>query len=171
MSELSCSFCQKPGGEVGKLIAGPDGVRICNECIELCFGIVHPKQPRPDLTFASLREANRARLPSYRNAKGELGGFTVDGSNWLLSQWSNALTGEVGETANLIKKIERDDLSLDATRSELAKELADVACYLDLLANRCGIDLGQAVIDKFNEVSVRVGSPVRLTPYGHYLAK
>lgn len=34
-----CSFCGKPDRKVKKLIAGP-GVYICNECIELCNGIV-----------------------------------------------------------------------------------------------------------------------------------
>ncbi|MGY0711770.1 MazG-like family protein [Azospirillum argentinense] len=71
-------------------------------------------------------------------------------------------TDKLGETANLIKKIERGDLTLDEARPALAKELADVQTYLDLLAFRAGVDLGQATIAKFNEVSVRVGSPVRL---------
>jgi NTP pyrophosphatase (non-canonical NTP hydrolase) len=42
------------------------------------------------------------------------------------------------------------------------KELADVVTYLDLLAFQLNIDLGDAVIQKFNEVSIRVGSTVRL---------
>lgn len=36
---LSCSFCGKFQTEVKKLIAGPS-VFICNECIELCHGII-----------------------------------------------------------------------------------------------------------------------------------
>lgn len=35
----NCSFCGKPDNKVKKLIAGP-GVYICNECIDLCSGIV-----------------------------------------------------------------------------------------------------------------------------------
>lgn len=37
--ELNCSFCGKSQHEVIKLIAGPM-VFICNECIELCVGII-----------------------------------------------------------------------------------------------------------------------------------
>lgn len=33
---LACSFCMKPSAAVGKLIAGPDDVFICNECVGLC---------------------------------------------------------------------------------------------------------------------------------------
>ncbi len=35
-----CSFCGKSQDEVRKLIAGPDGVFICNECVDLCIGII-----------------------------------------------------------------------------------------------------------------------------------
>ena len=34
--EQSCSFCGKDKSKVKKLIAGPDGVFICDECVELC---------------------------------------------------------------------------------------------------------------------------------------
>jgi NTP pyrophosphatase (non-canonical NTP hydrolase) len=50
----------------------------------------------------------------------------------------------------------------DEERQELALELADVQAYLDLLARRAGIDLGAATREKFNIVSDRVGSDVKL---------
>ncbi len=37
---VRCSFCNKPQSEVGTLIAGP-GVYICDECVELCQGIIN----------------------------------------------------------------------------------------------------------------------------------
>ena len=37
---LNCSFCGKPQRQVRKLIAGPDGVYICDECVDLCNDIV-----------------------------------------------------------------------------------------------------------------------------------
>ena len=36
----SCSFCGKNQSEVRKLIAGPAGVFICDECIQVCDGLV-----------------------------------------------------------------------------------------------------------------------------------
>ena len=36
---LYCSFCGKSQHEVRKLIAGPT-VFICDECVELCMGII-----------------------------------------------------------------------------------------------------------------------------------
>ena len=114
------------------------------------------------LTFNVLRGANTARLPTFKNSKGEPAHSEPDGSDWCLAQWANAVTGELGEAANIIKKVDRGDLTLDEARPSLAKEFADIVTYLDILAMRAGIDLGKATMDKFNEVSIRVGSPVRI---------
>lgn len=114
------------------------------------------------LTFAQLRGANTARLPQFKNAKGKPAHSEVDGSDWSLNDWMTAVAGEVGETANLLKKVRRGDMSLDEARDELAKEIADIAIYLDILAFRCGIDLDRAIRLKFNTVSKRVGSNVFL---------
>lgn len=67
-----------------------------------------------------------------------------------------AVTGEVGEAANIIKKIRRGDMTLDEARLSLANELADAATYLDILAYRAGINLGKAIESKWNETSRRV---------------
>lgn len=112
------------------------------------------------LTFADLRNANRFRLPIFKNRHGKAYHTEEDGAEWSISDWFMATTGELGELGNLLKKVRREDLSLDDARQEIANELADVACYLDILALRCGVDLGQAVIAKFNQVSQRVGAPV-----------
>lgn len=37
---VRCSFCGKTQDEVEKLIAGPGGVFICDECVELCCDII-----------------------------------------------------------------------------------------------------------------------------------
>ncbi|MCR5590329.1 MAG: ATP-dependent Clp protease ATP-binding subunit ClpX [Lachnospiraceae bacterium] len=38
--DIRCSFCGKGQDQVKKLIAGPEGVFICDECIEVCMEIV-----------------------------------------------------------------------------------------------------------------------------------
>ena len=37
---VRCSFCNKPQSQVRKLIAGPNGAYICDECIEICAEII-----------------------------------------------------------------------------------------------------------------------------------
>ena len=39
--ELHCSFCGKSRDQVDKLIQGPDGVYICDECVETCSDIIN----------------------------------------------------------------------------------------------------------------------------------
>ena len=39
-SEVRCSFCNKTQSQVRKLIAGPAGVYICDECIDICADIL-----------------------------------------------------------------------------------------------------------------------------------
>jgi NTP pyrophosphatase (non-canonical NTP hydrolase)/phage FluMu protein Com len=113
------------------------------------------------LTFSTLRGANRARLPQFKNKHGELT-HGPDKPDWTPAQWLQAVVGELGEYANVRKKFERGDIDLQTFRLLAIPELADVVVYLDLLANSLHIDLSTAVTEKFNEVSKRVGSNVRL---------
>jgi len=36
MAEKKCSFCGKPQSEAKVLIAGPDDIHICDDCIQQC---------------------------------------------------------------------------------------------------------------------------------------
>lgn len=114
------------------------------------------------LTFRQLREANCKRLPQFKNSRGELAHTKADGSDWSPAQWLQAVVGELGEYANQRKKFERGDIDEATFLREAADELADVTTYLDILAAQLGIDLGAAVVSKFNRVSERVGSSVKL---------
>jgi hypothetical protein len=122
-----------------------------------------------NLTFDTLRKANFTRNPLFKNNHGVVCHFSADGSEWTPAQWLQAMIGELGEYANKRKKFERGDLTFDEFEKEARKELADVQIYLDILAARCldskdahptGVNLGQATMDKFNEVSVRTGVDV-----------
>ena len=37
---LRCSFCGKPEGQVHRMIQGPGGIRVCDECVQLCMSIL-----------------------------------------------------------------------------------------------------------------------------------
>ncbi len=91
-------------------------------------------------------------------------GFNHKLDSWTLCDWMTALTGEVGEAANVIKKLKRiqdkipgNSQTKEELTQQLADELADVACYLDLLAQSAGLDLETIRERKFNEVSMRIG--------------
>jgi NTP pyrophosphatase (non-canonical NTP hydrolase) len=118
------------------------------------------------LTFDTLRRANAERLPLFKNSKGFAAHSKADGSDWSRSDWLEAITGELGEYANKSKKFRRGDISQAEFLVEAEKELADVVTYIDILAAQLGVDLGEAIRKKFNEVSTRVGAPVYISDCG-----
>ena len=42
--EIRCSFCGKTQEQVKKLIAGPSGVYICDECVDICADIIDEEE-------------------------------------------------------------------------------------------------------------------------------
>ena len=95
-------------------------------------------------------------------------GFDHPINGWSLSDWMTATIGELGEAANIAKKLNRvrdgipgNSETPEQLRAELADELADTFIYLDLLAQSEGIDLSAAVPAKFNRTSRKIGSSVK----------
>ena len=39
-TKIRCSFCGKTEDQVRKLIAGPDGAYICDDCVAICSEII-----------------------------------------------------------------------------------------------------------------------------------
>lgn len=100
---------------------------------------------------------------NLRRCTGE-NGFNQPLEMWSLSDWFTATMGELGEAANIAKKLNRvrDDIkgnteSPEELKEMLADEIADTFIYLDLLAQSEGIDLMSAVIRKFNKTSRKIG--------------
>ena len=48
--EYTCSFCGKQKEEVKTLIAGPNQY-ICNECVDLCYDIIHESRSKNEETY------------------------------------------------------------------------------------------------------------------------
>ena len=67
---LFCSFCGKPKELAKRLIAGPNGVYICDECIDICKDVL-----RQDEEKESAPEAVRLLKP--HEIKAELDKYIV----------------------------------------------------------------------------------------------
>lgn len=80
-------------------------------------------------------------------------------NDWSPTDWGCALGGETGELQNMLKKMKRGE---HIPIEKLENEVGDIYAYLDLTCSRLGINIGKAIIDKFNIVSDRVGSPIKL---------
>lgn len=113
------------------------------------------------LQFNHLRGANVRRCEEVFHPLAE----------WSPTDWATAMAGECGEVCNEVKKLRRlddadkaDDVPIHRMhlRANIADELADLVIYADLLAARLGIDLGDAVRCKFNLVSEKNETTIRL---------
>ncbi len=51
--KVRCSFCGKPQEQVRKLIAGPNGAFICDECVDICSEIIEEEFARDELDLQS----------------------------------------------------------------------------------------------------------------------
>lgn len=115
-------------------------------------------------TFNELRLLNTKRAERWHGPHSE---------PWTGADWSNAMCGEAGETANAVKKMRRlethvhsnnpaQPTDVQIARDMIAKEIGDTLLYLDLLAAHYEIDLGETLCKVFNQVSEREGLPERL---------
>lgn len=103
-------------------------------------------------------ESNRLRCESKD-------GFNHHLSDWSLSDWMTATMGELGEAANIVKKLNRvrdgmgsfNDESVAELKIGLRNEIADTFIYLDLMAQAAGFSLEEAVDDKFVQTSKKIG--------------
>lgn len=94
-------------------------------------------------------------------------GFNHPLQSWSLSDWFLATTGELGEAANVAKKLNRvrdgipgNKQTPEELREKLKREIGDTYIYLDLLTQAAGIDLEDAIITSFNEKSKEVGCSI-----------
>lgn len=116
-------------------------------------------------TFDQFSQINRQRAERWHHGSIE---------TWSFTDWSNAMAGEAGEVCNAVKKYRRveDQMqghdgdtpqphNLEDARKAVGKEIGDVFTYLDLLAQRFGLNLFECVRDTFNFISEREGFPER----------
>ena len=65
--EIKCSFCNKTQDQVKKLIAGPAGVYICDECVEICSDIIAEEfDDEPEVAERD-QQINLLKLVEIRN--------------------------------------------------------------------------------------------------------
>jgi NTP pyrophosphatase (non-canonical NTP hydrolase) len=66
----------------------------------------------------------------------------------LLEHLLVCLVGEIGECANITKKIVRGDIEYEDSRPQLASELADSFIYLIKICNQAGFDLERGFLER-----------------------
>jgi len=111
----SCSFCGKTQEEVRKMIAGPSGVFICNQCVDVCTALVEKeekdKEALPESDF-------KPNLIKPHEIKAILDQYVIG-----QEEAKRVLCVAV---YNHYKRLLIDDLSQKAAQPELLKLYADV---------------------------------------------
>lgn len=114
------------------------------------------------MTFEQFSKANRARCEAPD-------GFNHALNSWDSSDWITAVVGELGEAANIVKKLNRyrdgikGNKETEAVlRAKLRRELGDTYVYLDLFCQSLGFTVEAAAREVFDNKSVEIGYPVRL---------
>jgi len=67
-----CSFCNKGQEEVRRLIAGPNQVYICDECVQLCREIIDEEEPQPTRAQTGI-----TRIPTPKKLYEQLNQYVV----------------------------------------------------------------------------------------------
>lgn len=73
-NSIRCSFCNKTQGQVRKLIAGPGGVFICDECVDICLDIIEEELEDEEMEEALHQEIN---VLKPREIKGFLDEYVI----------------------------------------------------------------------------------------------
>ena len=109
------------------------------------------------MTFGEFSRMNRQRCESPS-------GFNHKLNTWSLSDWFTAVLGELGEAANVAKKLNRvrdgipgNKATETELREALKSELADTFIYLDLTAQAAGFRLGDVIQEVFDRKSAEIG--------------
>lgn len=73
-AHANCSFCGKSPEQV-KIIAGPDQVYICNECVDLCVDLLkhldaEGPEPTSDQEIAKRKAEHLAALKALQRGSG-----------------------------------------------------------------------------------------------------
>ena len=115
-----CSFCNKPDTQVNRLIAGPNGVYICDNCIKLCSEILEndekeqtkispEKLPKPkdicdtlDQYIIGQDEAKKTLSVAFYNHYKRLGQKTTKKSDVEIQKSNILMIGPTGSGKTLI---------------------------------------------------------------------
>ena len=69
---VRCSFCNKPQSQVRKMIAGPNGVFICDQCVDVCTEIIED-----ELGDIGTEDFKLKELPTPKEIKAHLDEYVI----------------------------------------------------------------------------------------------
>ncbi len=139
--DIFCSFCGRFKDEVGKMIAGPNGIFICEDCIDVCNKVI-----LEDLMLGEQEEMERAGSNGKAKAKPE--------TSASLTSKKELIENTELPTPEQIKKI----LDEYVVGQDSAKKILAVAVYNHYKRIRN--------LDKIDDVEIQKSNILMLGPTG-----
>ena len=75
--EMRCSFCHKARSQVNKLIAGQDGVCICDECLQACMDMMGQGAADDEGAFEAAESLPMSQVPTPHEIYDELSQYVM----------------------------------------------------------------------------------------------
>jgi ATP-dependent Clp protease ATP-binding subunit ClpX len=110
MSNKECSFCGKPQSEADALIAGPNGIYICDECVELFDDLIEENKHKNN-TKEGKEQKKEFKLPTPSKIKEYLDQYII-GKDVDLEKSNVLMLGPTGVGKTLIAKTLADILEV-----------------------------------------------------------
>jgi len=151
-----CSFCGKSAKEVGRLIAGPPGVCICNECVDLCHTII-----TEDSSPLGVSEPPRTLddVPSPKELHEEL-------QSWIIGQEDAKRTLAVAVHLHFRRLVHLDAKS-DSSEDGDDKVQIEKSNILLIGPTGCGKTLMARTLAQALDVPFAIGDATTLTEAGY----
>ena len=120
---IYCSFCGKSQDEVRKLISGPNGIYICDECVDICSEIIDEDMLEDMLEIALILEESEVQAEKIGLAEDgrymlTMGNVRVQlGRNIYMSEKISELKGLLPELEGLSGVLHLEEY--DATKDSI----------------------------------------------------
>ena len=109
---VKCSFCGKPQDNVKKIIAGPEGVYICDECIKICDSIL------AEYDESDNGEYEGVKLPTPAQIKEKLDDYVI-GQDEAKKTLSVAVYNHYKRINNEESKITKSENNVEIQKSNI----------------------------------------------------
>ncbi len=157
---MKCSFCGKDQSEVKKIVSGPNGVNICNECIQVCSYILKEDEKKKKSEEFSIKN-----IPIPEDIKNYLDQYVI-GQEKAKKILSVAIYNHYQRIKNNLSGMKNDSKKTKSSKSDNFIEM-EKSNILLLGPSGCGKTLLARTLAKKLEVPFAIADATTLTEAGY----